>query len=493
MTLLRTYVLAAIVAGSFASVAAAQTSQGTYVQSASQTTRVIQGPTIEYADDQFAVVSWTTDVPMDSRVFYDNDPSNLTRVAEGATNATTHRVHLSSLAPGAKYYFQIDQGQGANPSAPVQYFETVAAGAPPVRNQRPMQLAKAAPQGPVITKGPNIQYSDDRSAVITWSTDRPAPNVVYYGTSSRGLNQTAEGREASTYHRINLLNLSPSTTYFFQIETGQPAGTRLATYNFATVAAGAAPQYDRAAAQKAPPSAPLTSQQSTPPAEENKSSPQLQQRPAETAYKGGQLIPAGSEIHANLDSGLSSRTSRPGDNFTATVIDPVNGQNGAVAIPAGSKIRGQVSNVEQGKVLASVRGKARMDLRFTDIVLANGATLPITATLLGVGRKAGANTDQEGQVTDKTQGKEVAKDVGIGAGLGTVAGLLFGSALKGLAIGALAGGGYILATQGKDVQLPPESQLTIRLDHQLSIPRAGTNIRSTTNDHGEMPPQSQQP
>jgi hypothetical protein len=72
-------------------------------------------------------------------------------------------------------------------------------------------------------------------------------------------------------------------------------------------------------------------------------------------------------------------------------------------------------------------------------------------------------------VQSGTQGKDVAKDVGIGAGVGTVAGLIFGAPLKGLAIGALAGGGYVLATKGKDVQLPAQTGMVIRLDQPLSI------------------------
>jgi len=51
-----------------------------------------------------------------------------------------------------------------------------------------------------------------------------------------------------------------------------------------------------------------------------------------------------------------------------------------------------------------------------------------------------------------------------------VAGLIFGGALKGLAIGAIAGGGYVLATQGKDVDIPAQSGMKLRLDQPLSIP-----------------------
>jgi hypothetical protein len=424
-----------------------------------QQARITKGPVIDYADDQFAVVAWTTDVPTDSRVYYGEDVNNLTQVAEGPSNTTAHRVHISNLRPSFKYFFQIDNGQAGTPGQPTDSFETVATGAPPLRNQTPTRVANAAAQGATVTRGPSIQYADDRSAVISWTTDKPAPNVVYYGNAESNLSQTAEGATASTEHRVHLSNLMPGTKYFFQVDTGQAPGATMATYNFQTVAAGDSPIYDRMAAQ-------------------GNAEPVLQQRPQENIYKGGLLVPAGTEVHATLDSSLSSKSSKVGDQFTASITQPVMSQNGTVAIPAGAKIRGEISNIEQGKVLASVRGKARMDMRFTEVILPNGASLPLTATLLGVGGKGGANTNQEGGVTDKTQGKEVAKDVGIGAGLGTVAGLIFGSALKGLAIGAIAGGGYVLATQGRDVQIPAESQLNIRLDHQLSVPKS-SNVRST--------------
>lgn len=454
MNLIRNCGFVAILAGTLSCMAVAQ-SQQSADQSAqrAQQARVTQGPLIQYADDQFAVVSWSTDVPGDSRVFYGTDENNLTQVAEGATNTTAHRVHVSNLTPSTRYYFQIDNGQAGSPGQPTDSFETVATGGAPLRDQRPTRLASPAPQTAAVTRGPSIQYADDRSAVISWTTDKAAPNVVYYGTSENSLNQTAEGAAPNTEHRVHLSNLTPGSKYFFQIDTGQAPGASMPTYNFQTVAAGAGPIYDRAAAQ-------------------GNAEPVLQSRPQEKIYKGGLLVPAGTEVHVTLDTPLSSKTSRVGDEFTATVNQPVISQNGVVAIPAGARVRGEVSNVEQGKVLASVRGKARLDLRFTDAILPDGTKLPITATLLGVGQKGGSNANEEGGVTDKTQGKEVAKDVGIGAGLGTVAGLIFGSALKGLAIGAIAGGGYVLATQGRDVQIPAESQLNIRLDHQLSIPKS---------------------
>lgn len=182
-------------------------------------------------------------------------------------------------------------------------------------------------------------------------------------------------------------------------------------------------------------------------------------------------VSAGTEIRAALDTPLSTKTSKPGDRFTATITQPVRGSSGSTVIPAGTRVEGEVAETEEGKTLAALRGKGKLSLRFRDLVLPTGQTLPLTATLISVNDTNGKNTkkaDEEGQVQSGTRNKDVAKDVGIGAGIGTVAGLVFGGPLKGLAIGALAGGGYVLATKGKEVNLPAQTGMVIKLDEPVS-------------------------
>jgi hypothetical protein len=112
-----------------------------------------------------------------------------------------------------------------------------------------------------------------------------------------------------------------------------------------------------------------------------------------------------------------------------------------------------------------------LNVRFVDITFPEHVSAPLLATLVSVHPKGGnGKTGSEGEITSGTSGKDTVKDVGIGAGVGTVAGLIFGSALKGLAIGAIAGGGYVLATNGKDVELPAQTELTVRLDQNLIVP-----------------------
>jgi hypothetical protein len=413
--------------------------------SAGPVARVTQGPTIEYADDQFAVLTWTTDIPTDSRVYYGTSEKNLTQVAENRATRTFHRVDLQNLQPSTTYYFRIDTGAASTLAS--NSFQTVAVGASAERNLQPARLNQ--PMAATISKGPSIQYADESSAVITWSTGTPVPSKVYYGTTPGNLNQTAESPGANTYHRVHLSGLQGASTYYFQVDTGQ--GTRNQEARFQTVAAGAQPVFDQA------------------PQEVASASPQLQSRPATAAKPAAThlSVPTGTEIDATLQDSLSSKTAKTGDTFTAVVAQPVRAANGQIAIPAGTVINGEVTESEQGKTLPMVRGKGRLAFRFRDMTLPSHRSFPLEATLVSVHDK---KANQEGEVTSSTGGKTVAKDVGIGAGLGTVAGLIFGSALKGLAIGAIAGGGYVLATQGKDVEIPAQAGMKLRLDQSLSIP-----------------------
>ena len=195
------------------------------------------------------------------------------------------------------------------------------------------------------------------------------------------------------------------------------------------------------------------------------------QTQSNTATAGSNEVAAGTEFMAALDQPLSTKNSKVGETFTATVQQNSAAPNGSVAIPAGSKVQGEVVESEQGKTLPSVRGKGKLNMRFSSLLLPNGTSVPLSATLISVhGSTKGASAGQEGEVSGGTSGKEAAKKVGIGAGIGTVAGLIFGSAMKGLLIGAAAGGGYVLATEGKEVNLPAETGLKLRLDQNVAVP-----------------------
>jgi hypothetical protein len=201
--------------------------------------------------------------------------------------------------------------------------------------------------------------------------------------------------------------------------------------------------------------------------------PVLQTRqPSPNTIPMARTVPVNTQFHATLDRALSTKYTHSGDPFTVTLTEPLRNQQGETLIPAGTRINGIVQTSDSGKIFASMRGKGKLELRFQEVELANGQKVPIQATLLGVVEKkgSGAKTTDEGQVTGGgPSGKTTAKDVGIGAGVGTLAGLIMGSALKGMAIGAIAGGGYVLANAGKDVEIPENTTLNVRLDQLLTV------------------------
>ncbi len=410
---------------------------------------VTEGPTITYLDDQFAVVAWTTSAPTESRVFYGSDAGDLNQVAESMKATTSHRVDLRDLKPDTPYYFQLDTGDATD--APVLQFRTVAAGGAPLHRQRPTPVASSQPPpapGVTITRGPTIEFADDRSAVISWTTSDAAPSVVYYGTRRRDLAQTAEAEGGTTFHRVHLSGLEPATTYFFLVDSGQGRQAGPAS-SFQTAAAGGQPIYNQQA-----------------PADAN-AAPLSDRPPEDRPRRHGKEVPYGIEIQATLLDELSTKTSRYGDKFTAVVSQPVNATDGSLAIPAGSKITGEVVEAEEGKTLPALRGRGKLNLRFRDLILPDGNTIPINASLVSVHN---VQANEEGQIQSGTSAKTAAKGIGIGAGLGTVAGLIFGGALKGLAIGAIAGGGYVLAAKGKDVEIPANSGMKLRLEQTLYVP-----------------------
>src|SRR5215470_1811922 len=79
-------------------------------------------------------------------------------------------------------------------------------------------------------------------------------------------------------------------------------------------------------------------------------------------------IPENTIISVRIDGTLSSRTSRVGDRFTATVAVPVY-VNGRTVIPAGSVIEGRVTEVTPAKRMSK---SGTIGLDFDDLVFPNG-------------------------------------------------------------------------------------------------------------------------
>ena len=161
-------------------------------------------------------------------------------------------------------------------------------------------------------------------------------------------------------------------------------------------------------------------------------------------------IPVGQLIDVRLQASLSSATATREQRFEATTAADLM-QGNRVLIPAGSVVRGVVSNVDKA---GNIDRTGSLTLAFDQIEV-NGREYPLRAMATQVYESRGI--------------LEEGKTVGTAGAVGAIVGGILGG-LKGALIGAAVGsGGVIAATEGKDVELPAGTIVRIRLDSPLEL------------------------
>jgi hypothetical protein len=126
-----------------------------------------------------------------------------------------------------------------------------------------------------------------------------------------------------------------------------------------------------------------------------------------------------------------------------------------VVIPAGSIVRGSVTEVEKG---GKLKGKSKLAVRFHTIVLADGSQLNIkTDAVLREGEAAG---------------KETAAKVGGAAIGGAILGAILGGgkgAAIGAGVGAAGGTAASMANDPKPAVLLAGSNVTVRVQQPVTV------------------------
>jgi len=165
------------------------------------------------------------------------------------------------------------------------------------------------------------------------------------------------------------------------------------------------------------------------------------------------VIPADSVLTVVLDQTLSSKTSKSGDKFSATVESPIEVE-GKVAIPKGARAEGIVKDA---KSAGRFKGGAGLSLELTSVT---------------VGGKDYDIQTSDAAMSSKGKGKRTATMVGGGAAGGAAIGAIAGGG-KGAAIGALigaaAGTGGAGLTGNRDITLAAETALDFKLTQPVSI------------------------
>ncbi|MBI4550679.1 MAG: fibronectin type III domain-containing protein, partial [Candidatus Latescibacteria bacterium] len=167
------------------------------------------GPRVVARTSTLITISWETDEPGNSQVWYG---TNLSQQATDTDLVTAHQVTLTNLSAGTTYPYQVGSTDpaGNGPTWSAQSAATTA--------------TTADTEPPVILSGTvRTAVSNDR-VTVSWETDEPSDSFVQYGTAPDALTSMVDEADLVTSHTVVLTNLSPNQAYSIRATSTDLAG-----------------------------------------------------------------------------------------------------------------------------------------------------------------------------------------------------------------------------------------------------------------------------
>jgi hypothetical protein len=169
-----------------------------------------------------------------------------------------------------------------------------------------------------------------------------------------------------------------------------------------------------------------------------------------TSPSRGRVIPLNTELDVRLQTPLNSGTAQVEQRVEATTMVNLYRDDDLI-VPAGSLLVGHVAAVDKA---SRTDRKGSVALQFTRLTVDGrpyDVRVSVTKALESEGLKG-----------------EVGR-IGAGAGVGAIIGGILGG-VKGAVTGVLIGaGGVLVATEGKDVDLPVGTVLRVRFDNEVPL------------------------
>jgi hypothetical protein len=198
---------------------------------------------------------------------------------------------------------------------------------------------------------------------------------------------------------------------------------------------------------------------------------------APACYAEPRQVMQGTQVHLTLLNGINSSVAREGDPFVAVLAEPVY-LGSQLLLPAGTRVNGVIGTVEKARRFSVVRGQAYMSLTFRSIEV-DSRLIPVQMSIIDIEQPRGQADGKprkdvkvdEGQVIEEKhdiKGDVVAATVGTGGG--TLIGAVFSHVVRGFGLGLAGSAAYIVVRKGKEVELPAQTGMLVRLDNTITVP-----------------------
>jgi hypothetical protein len=177
---------------------------------------------------------------------------------------------------------------------------------------------------------------------------------------------------------------------------------------------------------------------------------------APSSYAEPRQVMQGTQVQLTLLSGISSAVARDGDPFVAVVAEPVY-LGSQLLLPAGTRVNGIIGTVEKARRFSIFRGQAYMNLTFRSIEV-DSRLIPVQMSIITIEQPRGQADGkrrkdvkiEEGQVVQEKH--DIKGDIVV----------------------------YIVARKGKDLELPAQTGMLIRMDNAITVTVSSASNASLT-------------
>ena len=175
----------------------------------------ISSVAVDQTTETSAVVSWRTDVPADSTVYFRKPGSGEAGwvPVSAPVRTTQHFVSIQGLEKGGAYEFVVR-------SATCNGLETTD-----TNGGKSYAIDAGAFQAPVVGSiAARPDPDEPGTEVVTWGSDQETTSVIRYGTSPSSLDKEVVDDVVTDSHELEVTGLAPCTRYYFRVGGKNDAG-----------------------------------------------------------------------------------------------------------------------------------------------------------------------------------------------------------------------------------------------------------------------------